>query len=137
MTQNSRYEKRIDFARRTVAILFAICGVGLVISANRLDWWQGVMKRSPAPWVVATSIFGFATQICVVATAALVIESLYRRLKRSPLTIIDFAITGTLAIAVYTATIGILWSFSESDPRKGGPREANQLTSSKPSHEFK
>jgi hypothetical protein len=71
------YERRIDQARKAVAITAALCGAGLVVCANRTEHLQAI-RREPGIWDWGTIAFGVALLACFATTGALVVEAMVR-----------------------------------------------------------
>ena len=75
------YAKRIDTARKAVAIAFAVCGVAYVVCVRRLEWLEA-MRWDLRLWPWGCAAFGMGLIVCLIATFSLTVEALMRRFAR-------------------------------------------------------
>jgi hypothetical protein len=81
------YVKSIDNARKAVAIAMAVCGLGLVVSANRLHELESpIVGEEPRIWQWGCAMFGCGVVGCLIATLALVVEFMSRPAIPKPFT---------------------------------------------------
>jgi hypothetical protein len=118
------YARRVDYVRKLVAALFAICGAGFVLSVRRVDWLQGTLRRDPGAWVWGAWIFGIGMQLCFVVAIGLIIEYVMRNWRRPPLKFKQFAVAGMLAVIVYSVIVAGLFSTADRSPHKGPARQS-------------
>src|SRR4051794_20955490 len=98
------YERRIDHARKAIAIAFLICGIGLVIAARQDDWHRYDARRTDL-WSQAVAIFSFTLLACFVVTAGLVVERLIRLWNGRPLRASEVFLTGLLGLVACVVVI--------------------------------
>jgi hypothetical protein len=72
------YEQRIDSARKIVALIFGLCGAGLVVCANRATHLRQIVRQSPAGWEWGAHAFAIAMLLCLAVVIALVVEGILR-----------------------------------------------------------
>jgi hypothetical protein len=75
---NSSYLKIINNARKVVAILMAVCGIGVVVCVNRDNYLTETLRREAGIWAWGKWAFGIGVLICLIATLTFIIEYLAR-----------------------------------------------------------
>jgi hypothetical protein len=78
------YEQRIDTARKIVAVMFGLCGAGVVVCANRAHHVRRVLGQDPGAWGWVTDAFATAMFVCLGVTFALVVEGVVRFIWNFP-----------------------------------------------------
>jgi hypothetical protein len=105
---SSIYAKRVDAARKAVAIAFLVFGIGLVISAHGDDGRKTLYRWDLGWWPWAVWFFAIGCHACLAATAALIVEALTRSWKRRGLTAFELSLVILIGILAYLATIAVL-----------------------------
>jgi uncharacterized membrane protein YtjA (UPF0391 family) len=127
------YEWRVNQIRILVAIIFAVCGLGGITAAHRIDWLQGVLRQDARSWVIAAWACGIAAQICLISVIGLVIEAILRRCKKRHLSPKEFIPLAVSSIVVYSLLLGCLYLVTDRHPTKGGiAAEKHRLAAESP-----
>ena len=120
------YAKRIDTARKAVAIAFAVCGVAYVVCVRRLEWLEA-MRWDLRLWPWGCAAFGMGLIVCLIATFSLTVEALMRRWKDRPLTILELIQAGLIGIVALIILVRGLVTLERMYPSpKQGPTSQDQ-----------
>jgi hypothetical protein len=112
-----RYLRLVDNARKTVAIVMAICAAGLILCVGRDGDLQLTLGRDSGIWRWAIGACGIGIAACLVVTIALVIEYLARAPAPTSFTLRSLLFRSAV-ILLAVGGIGF-WMGSAYGPEKG------------------
>lgn len=94
------YMRRIDTARKAVAVAMAIFAVGVVVCVNRDDYLRLTLRGEPGIWTWGCWVFGIGVLACLTATLALILEYLARPAEPKPFTLRSMLIRSLSILAI-------------------------------------